>query len=116
MKSLDPSGNRIRRKETMNFLRKLAQIAVTSVVLVGFSGGANAYDCKAKPETIAAPGQNQGAAIATGRSIWTTKVKGKYGLAWSVWAIADAPQQSCQPAGNGWLCVITAKPCKYVVQ
>jgi hypothetical protein len=96
-------------------LRKLAPLAAAATLLVGFTAGASAYQCKAQPEIVAAPGVNQGTAIATGRSMWTASVRSKHGLEWSVWSIASNPTQNCAPVPGGVQCVITAKPCKYVV-
>jgi hypothetical protein len=61
-------------------------------------------------------GPNYPTAVAIGKSTWTSKVKSQFGLEWSVWSIAASPMQTCNPVAGGFQCVVTAKPCKYVVQ
>jgi hypothetical protein len=60
------------------------------------------------------------AALSKSKSNWTTRVKDKYGLAWSVYKIAQAKSQSCSKTTIGgvkkWNCERSAKPCLYVVQ
>jgi hypothetical protein len=93
-----------------------APLAVASVMLVGITSGASAYQCKAQIQGVNVMGGNYATALAIGKSTWTSKVKSQFGLEWSVWTIAASPTQSCSPAGGGYQCVLTAKPCKYVVQ
>jgi hypothetical protein len=100
----------------MSTIRKLLPLLAASVLLVGFTGGASAYQCKTQAVAVSAPGADQGTAITVGRALWTSNVRKKFGLEWSVWSIAAAPSQNCSPAGGGYQCIFTAKPCKYVVQ
>ena len=97
-------------------LRTLAPLAAAATLLVGFTAGASAYQCRTQPELSVGSAVNQGTAIMLGRALWSNSVKAKYGLEWSVWSIAVAPSQNCAAAGGGVQCVISAKPCKYVVQ
>jgi hypothetical protein len=93
-----------------------APLAVASVLLVGATSGASAYQCKSQPQGVVAAAVNYPTAVALGQSLWTSKVKSQFGLEWSVWTIAASPTQSCSQIGAGFQCVVTAKPCKYVVQ
>jgi hypothetical protein len=95
---------------------KLASIAAAAVVLVGFTAGANAYQCKVQPESAVFVSPDAGAAMHTSRALWSAKVKQKFGLEWSVYSIAANPSQNCFNGGGGIQCTVIAKPCKYVVQ
>jgi hypothetical protein len=99
----------------MSIIRKLVPLAGAAVLVAAFATGASAYQCKAQSEISVGAGTNQGTAIMIGRSLWTASVRAKHGLEWSVWSIAAAPAQNCAPGGGGFQCVISAKPCKYVV-
>ncbi len=92
-----------------------APLAVASVLLVGATSGASAYQCKSQPQGVNVVGPNHATGLAIGKSAWTSKVQSKFGLEWSVWTIAATPTQNCGPASGGFQCVLTAKPCKYVV-
>ena len=92
-----------------------APLAVASIMLVGITSGASAYQCKSQIQGINVVGPNHATALAIGKSMWTSKVQSKFGLEWSVWTIAATPMQNCGPASGGVQCVLTAKPCKYVV-
>lgn len=94
---------------------RLTPLALAVVLLGGLTASASAYECKSQPEGVAITASTSGTGMAQGKAAWTSKVKGKFGLAWSVWTIAAAPQQSCTPAAGGFQCVTLAKPCKYVV-
>ena len=37
-----------------------------------------------------------------------------HGLVWSVWKIAKTKNTNCHKAGQRWVCVASAKACKYV--
>jgi hypothetical protein len=92
-----------------------APLAVASVLIVGATSGASAYQCKSQPQGVVAAAANYPTAVAMSQSLWTSKVRSQFGLEWSVWTIAAAKTQACNPAGGGFQCVVTAKPCKYVV-
>ena len=92
-----------------------APLAVASVLLVGATSGASAYQCRTQAQAAVAVAPNHAIAIAVGKSMWTSKVKSQFGLEWSVWSIAATPTQNCMNAPGGVQCVLTAKPCKYVV-
>ena len=47
-------------------------------------------------------------------SSWSYKVRNNHGLAWSVLKIARAKSGNCSKAGQRWVCVFSARPCKYV--
>ncbi len=96
-------------------IARAAPLAVASIMLVGITSGASAYQCKSQPQGVNVVGPNYATALAIGQSTWTSKVRSKFGLEWSVWSIAATPMQNCGPAGGGFQCVLTAKPCKYVV-
>ena len=100
----------------MTLLKKLAPIGVSTTLLLGFAGGASAYQCKSTPEVAAATLANPGTALMASKSAWTAKVRGKFGLEWSVYNIAANASQNCLATGGGIMCTVIAKPCKYVVQ
>jgi hypothetical protein len=95
---------------------KLATVAAAAFVLVGFTAGASAYQCKVQPEVALFVSPNAAAAMHTSRVLWTNKVKQKFGLEWSVYSIAANPSQNCLNGAGGIQCTVVAKPCKYVVQ
>ena len=102
----------------MSTFRMIAPLAVAAAMLAGATAGADAYQCRAKSESTVMVGVNQPTAAALGQAAWSSKVKTKFGLEWSVWSIAANPQQACAPAGGGgsFQCATIAKPCKYVVE
>jgi hypothetical protein len=100
----------------MSILRKIAPLAATTVMLVGFATGASAYECKAQYETAAFVSPSVATAMHASKSVWSSKVQQKLGLEWSVWNIAAVPVQNCTQTGSNYQCVVMAKPCKYVVQ
>lgn len=93
-----------------------AAVASAAVVLIGLTAGASAYQCKTHPEMAAFVSPDHAASLHTSRAIWTSKVRQKFGLEWSVYSIAANPTQICQNGNGGVQCIVTAKPCKYVVQ
>lgn len=99
-----------------NILSKLAAVAGASVLVVGFAAAASAYECKIQPEAGIFVSPSHATAVHASRAMWTSKVKQKFGLEWSVHTIAAAPSQICQPGAGGTQCTFIAKPCKYVVQ
>ncbi len=99
-----------------NILSKLAAVAGASVLVVGFAAAASAYECKIQPEAAVFVSPSAATAMHVSRVVWTSKVKQKFGLEWSVHTIAASPSQSCQPGAGGTQCTFIAKPCKYVVQ
>ncbi len=100
----------------MSIIRTLAPFAAASALLVGFTVGASAYQCKAASETAAFVSPSAATAMHTSRVVWSAKVKQKFGLEWSVWSIAQNPVQNCMNGAGGTQCIVIAKPCKYVVQ
>lgn len=99
-----------------NILGKLAAIAGASVLVVGFTAGASAYQCKNQAEAAYFVSPSAATAMQASRAVWASKVQQKFGLEWSVHTIAAAPSQVCNPATGGTQCTFIAKPCKYVVQ
>lgn len=99
----------------MSIFRKLAPLAAATVMLVGFSVGASAYECKAQFETATFVSPSAATAMHASRLVWSSKVKQKFGLEWSVHSIAASPVQTCTNGAGGTQCVVMAKPCKYVV-
>lgn len=101
----------------MSFLRNVAPVAGAAIMVLALAGGASAYQCKTTAESVVSSGSSQGSALGAGIAQWTAKVRGKHGLAWSVYSISVPVSQACQPAGGGGTqCVVAARPCKYVVQ
>jgi hypothetical protein len=96
--------------------RMLAPCAGAAFMLLGFAGGASAYQCKPTNQSAISFGQTHPMAQAVGRGMWTSKVKNSLGLEWSVWSIAANGAQSCVAVSGGFQCTTIAKPCKYVVQ
>jgi hypothetical protein len=100
----------------MSIIRKLAPIAGASILLIGLASGASAYQCKKLNVTGVFASTGQASTLAGARAQWTAKAKSAYGLSWSVWNIAAGKRETCTASGNGYSCVVKAKPCNYVVQ
>jgi hypothetical protein len=97
-------------------LRRGILAAVVAVIPLALAGSAQAYQCKAVKTQAESLGNTRFAAKASARSFWSTAVKNKYDLAWSVWDIAASKSESCNWTGNKFYCIIKARPCLYVVQ
>jgi hypothetical protein len=97
-------------------LRRGILAAVVAVIPLALAGSAQAYQCKAFKTQAEALGNTQVAAKASARGFWSTKVKNKLDLSWSVWDIAASKSENCNWTGNKFYCIIRAKPCLYVVQ
>ncbi len=97
-------------------LRRVILAGVVALVPVVLAGSAQAYQCKAVKTQAEAIGNTKPATKAAARGLWSTAVKNKYDLAWSVWDIAASKSENCQWTGNKFYCIIKARPCLYVVQ
>jgi hypothetical protein len=97
-------------------LRRGVLAGAVALIPLTLAGTAEAYQCKALKTQAEAIGNTQAAAKASARSFWSTAVKNKYDLAWSVWNIAASKSENCDWTGNKFYCIIKAKPCLYVVQ
>ncbi|MEM8685864.1 MAG: hypothetical protein AAGF81_00945 [Pseudomonadota bacterium] len=89
--------------------------AVAALCLPVLTTSASAYQCKRIPTQVKVHAPTKAASQAQSKASWTIKVKNSRGLAWSVWNIAKAKKVNCTKAGQRWVCVAKAKPCKYVV-
>ncbi|MCG8561947.1 MAG: hypothetical protein MI824_19290 [Hyphomicrobiales bacterium] len=94
----------------------LGALAIANVVVSMMAAPAHAYQCKGGFTTAAAVHPNKSAATSQAVQNWPAVAKGKYGLAWSVWKIAENKGVGCFAVGANWQCVAKAKPCKYVVK
>ena len=89
--------------------------AVAALCLPALTTSASAYQCKRIPVKVQVHAPTKAASYVQSKASWTIKVKNSRGLAWSVWNIAKAKKVNCAKAGQRWVCVAKAKPCKYVV-
>lgn len=101
---------------TRTVLSTLAATAATAAMLISLSGPAEAYKCKATFTKAEAIHKLRIKSAASARGLWAGKVKGTYGLPWSVWNIASGKAVSCSHTGAAYYCVARARPCLYVVQ
>lgn len=87
---------------------------------VTYSTPALAYACKTSPYQAVGVRKTRIAAQVVARKGWSARVKDTYGLQWSVLKIAKNKVKSCAKIstsqGPQWRCLLSAKPCKYVVQ
>ena len=97
-------------------LRRIITAGIVTLVPVVFAGNAEAYQCKNTKTQAEAIGNTQAGTKAAARGFWTTAVKNKYDLAWSVWDISASKSQDCNWTGTKFYCIVKAKPCLYVVQ
>ena len=97
-------------------LRRGILAAVVAVIPLALAGSAQAYQCKAVKTQAEALGNTKAGTKASARGFWSTTVKNKYDLAWSVWSIAASKSETCNWTGTKFYCIIKAKPCLYVVQ
>lgn len=97
-------------------LRRTILAGVVALIPLALAGSAQAYQCKAVKTQAESLGNTKPAAKAAARGFWSTAVKNKYDLAWSVWDIAASKSENCQWTGTKFYCMIKAKPCLYVVQ
>ena len=97
-------------------LRRTILAGVVAVIPLALAGSAQAYQCKALKTQAEALGNTVAGTKASARGFWSTAVKNKYHLSWSVWDIAAAKSESCNWTGTKFYCIIKARPCKYVVQ
>ncbi len=89
--------------------------AALAFAMLGFATQAEAFQCKTSVESATFQSGSQANGLAGARSAWTNKVRSEHGLPWSIWAIAQTPQESCQKVHIGFRCQAAAKPCLYVV-
>lgn len=96
-------------------LASSAVVASLAILPLVTAGTAEAVQCKVVFTQAEAVGPNAATAAASARSFWSTKVKNKYHLAWSVWDIAAAKSQNCGWTGNQQYCIVKARPCLYLI-
>ncbi|MEP1206812.1 MAG: hypothetical protein ABJM29_07095 [Rhizobiaceae bacterium] len=102
-------------KKATYFGSAFVTIALAATVLGSTS--ASAYQCQNGHHYKNGHGNHPQihVAQALAKKSWQNKIKGEYGLAWSVWNIAKGKQLKCAAVGNGSkTCVARARPCKYV--
>lgn len=92
-----------------------AALAIVAVAATLFAGNANAYSCKNISQGAVGSKNTKFAAKHAARKKWTSTVKSRLGLAWSVWSIAKNKTIRCKKVGSKWRCIAKAKPCLYVV-
>jgi hypothetical protein len=97
-------------------LRRTILAGVVAVIPLALAGSAQAYQCKYLKTQAEALGNTVAGTKASARGFWSTAVKNKYHLSWSVWDIAAAKSESCNWTGTKFYCIIKARPWKYVVQ
>lgn len=96
-------------------------VSGTACVLLALaaSGPVQAYQCKSHAISAVGVKHTKLQARATSLANWTARTKGRYGLAWSVYDIAQNKQVSCRRTSiagkRRWNCERVAKPCLYVV-
>ena len=99
----------------MKILNLTLVAAVAALALPVLATSASAYQCKHISTQVKVHAPTKAASAAQSKASWTIKVKNSRGLAWSVWNIAKAKKVNCNKAGQRWVCIARAKPCKYVV-
>ena len=77
---------------------------------------AHAYACKGSQHEGAVLKQNKIGGKIAARKDWQSRMKVKYGLSWSTWAIAKDKSVRCHKSNGKNLCIASAKPCQYVAQ
>ncbi|PPC98395.1 MAG: hypothetical protein CTY31_13385 [Hyphomicrobium sp.] len=94
-----------------------AILLASATLAVAFSAApAQAYQCKNSPHQAVGVRALKVSASMAARNNWVSSAKAQYGLQWSVWSIATAKQQDCVRLNTGkWRCLVSAKPCLYVV-
>lgn len=105
------------------FLNALAALAIASVTTTLTAEKAGAYVCMGQYAMSTGISTSQSQAGSIAKSKWTSWVKGKLGLSWSVWDIAKNKSVICKKRrGRGtrgktfYTCVAKANPCNYVVK
>jgi len=91
-------------------LCRVAAIASLVALPLLITGTAEAFQCKVIKSHAQAIGPVQATTIANAKSIWSTRVKNKYHLAWSVWDIATSKSQNCAWTGNNYQCASAPSP------
>lgn len=87
--------------------------AVAAFVLPAITSNASAYLCHSVSKQVQVHKPTRIGARLQARKSWTHKVRQAHGLEWSVWKIAQTKNVSCNKAGQRWVCVASAKPCRY---
>lgn len=101
-----------------HFMKALSILALSACALAApvASTPAAAYACKSTPLQTVGIKMLRPQASKQAKQIWTAQAKSKFGLSWSVWQIAADKDGDCvKLANNQWRCLVSAKPCNYVV-
>ena len=77
---------------------------------------AHAYQCKNSPTQSIGLAKLRMKAWTKSKKNWTSNVKSRMGLGWSVWGISNSKSVSCIRLTSQWRCLADAKPCLYTVQ
>ena len=91
-----------------------AAAALAAFSLPAMTSTASAYVCHSVSTHVQVHKPTRISARIQARKSWAYKVRQNHGLAWSVWKIAKTKSTNCHKAGQRWVCVASAKPCKYV--
>lgn len=104
------------RKTIMHIRNALIPLAGATLLLIGLSGQAQAYQCVSQVAVGTSNGPIQANALNRARTDWSARVKNALGLQYSVYDIADDKEESCTKVGFRYQCRVEAEPCAYVVQ
>ena len=88
--------------------------AAIAFALPAMTSSASAYACKSAKTTAAVQHPVRSVARRSIGNAWSQKVRNNYGLAWSVIKYARTKSGTCAKNGSNWVCVFSARPCKYV--
>ena len=94
-----------------------ALLALAIIAFPALSGQAYAYSCKNKLARGVAQHQNKVVAQHQARQSWTSLVRQRMGLPWSVVSISKNQKTVCKRTNtNKVQCVFWGRPCLYVVE
>ncbi len=92
-------------------------LALAIITFPALSGQAHAYTCKKKLVHGSAQHQSKVVAEQQAQQSWTSLVRQRMGLPWSVASISKNQKTVCKRTNtNKVQCVFWGRPCKYVVQ
>ena len=101
-----------KNSEGLSINRAAASAIVAAIGIAMISGPAEAYVCKASLTVRNASAVAQANALSAARAAWSNAAQTRYGIAWSVWTLAQQKVQHCSQSGGMWTCSAQAKPCR----
>lgn len=94
-----------------------ALLALAIIAFPVLSGQAHAYTCKKKLVHASGHHQNKIMAQHQARQSWTSLVRQRMGLPWSVASISKNQKTVCKRTNSNKVrCVFWGRPCLYVVE